>query len=266
MSPNLFEHQLRDEIRSMEIPDLRAGIFAEIRGNPPIRPRRRVRTARLALIAAVLLLLTLTAAAAAGGLLQLRSGTMYYFRGDDGTLIRPDGLHLEEKIDVPLSDTALANIAPYLFEPSENATLYEAADLAAMEAFIDLPLELPRAVTDTASRYRLWAIGIRETQEAVTVYVQIPLDGGEWQGYMYAYLRSSPINIITGDAPMFDTYALPDGMPVQLAAAQRTSGGYTGQAFYRINGVLYHISLTGENKRTLLRDLREILDTVGTDG
>ena len=82
---------------------------------------------------------------------------------------------------------------------------------------------------------------------------------------MTIHLRSAPINIVTGSDPKFSDYILPDGTSVQLAAAERTRGGKTVQAFYLYDEVLYQISMIGEKEKTLLREVKSMLDTVDTE-
>ena len=82
---------------------------------------------------------------------------------------------------------------------------------------------------------------------------------------MTIHLRSAPINIVTGSDPKFSDYILPDGTSVQLAVAERTRGGKTVQAFYLYDAVLYQISMIGEKEKTLLREVKSMLDTVDTE-
>ncbi len=255
-----FEQQLRDESRSLNIPDLKWNILGAIQGNSHVVPRRKPRISRIAVITVILMLLTLTVGAAAGGILKLHSGSKYYFRDTDGNLVKPSGVHLEEPIDAPLSETALANIEPYVFSVGAEATLYETTVLAELEAFIDQPLYLPDAVKSTAALYRLWAVG--SDVHSATIYVNIDISDVL---DMTIHLRSAPINIVTGSDPKFSDYILPDGTSVQLAAAERTRGGKTVQAFYVYDEVLYQISMIGEKEKTLLREVKSMLDTVDTE-
>ena len=260
MNLHEFEQQLRDESRSLNIPNLKWNILGAIRGNPPVVPRRKLRISRITIIAAILMLLTLTVGAAAGEILKLNSGSKYYFRDADGNLVKPSGVHLEDPIDAPLSETALANIEPYVFPVGAEATLYETTVLAELEALIDQPLYLPDAVKSTAALYRLWAVG--SNVHSATIYVNIDISD---MLDMTIHLRSAPINIVTGSDPKFSDYILPDGTSVQLAAAERTRGGKTVQAFYLYDAVLYQISMIGEKEKTLLREVKSMLDTVDTE-
>ena len=164
---------------------------------------------------------------------------MYKFRSmsdardADGNLVKPSGVHLEDPIDAPLSETALANIEPYVYPVGAEATLYETTVLAELEALIDQPLYLPDAVKSTAALYRLWAVG--SNVHSATIYVNIDISD---MLDMTIHLRSAPINIVTGSDPKFSDYILPDGTSVQLAAAERTRGGKTVQAFYLYDAVL----------------------------
>lgn len=254
-----FEQQLRNEVHGLDIPDLKQSILGAIRGNTPVFRQRKLRISRIAVIAAILLLLTLTVGAAAGGILKLHSGIPYYFRDADGNQMEPSGVHLEEPIDAPLSETALANIAPYVFSVGAEATLYETTALAELETFLDQPLYLPDTVISSAELYRLWAVGT--DVYSATIYVKIQISD---ELDMVVHLRSAPINVIMGSDPEFSDYTLPDGTSVQLASGERTRGGRTIQAFYMYDDVLYQISMVGEKDKTLLREVKLILDTVDT--
>ncbi len=253
-----FEQKLRDEFRSLDIPDLKSDIKKAIHGNTHVHviQHRKLQISRIVVIAAIFLLLSLTVGAV-GGILKLHSGNIYYFRDADGNKVKPSGVHLEEPIQALLSETALENIQPYVFSVGAEATVYETTSLAEMEAFLDQPLYLPVNVKESASLYRLWAVG--SDADTATIYVNIKISE---ELDMTIHLRSAPINIITGSDPKISYYMLSDGTSVQLAAAKRTKGGRTVQAFYLYDEVLYQISLIGENEKMLLREIKSMLDTV----
>jgi len=259
MKQNDFEQQLCDEFRGLDVPDMKLDIMGAIREGTHDLPHKKRRISRIMVIAAILLLLTLTVGAVASGILKINSGNKYYFRDADGNLVKPAGLHLEEPIDAPLSDTALANIAPYVFSVGAEATLYETTVLEELETFLDQQFYLPDIVKTSATIYRLWAVG-PDVHTAV-IYVQIQIDD---KCEMEIHLRSDPINIITGSDPKFFDYRLSDGTSAQLASAERTRGGRTVQAFYLYDEVLYQISMIGEKEKILLREVKSMLDTVDT--
>ena len=141
------EERIRKEFSTMEIPDMKPEILEKLHTeNAPV-PRRRIRPVLIA-AAALILVLTVTVGAAAGGMIRLIPGSRAYFRDDSGSIVRPQGFHAAESAHVPLSEQALANIAPYVFDPGpgQEPTLFETSVRAEMEVLIDMPLVLPEAV------------------------------------------------------------------------------------------------------------------------
>ena len=251
------EKKLKEEYLAVEIPAMKTEIMDAIASPKVKRTHRRIRPAAAAVMA-MLCLCMLMSAAAAGSML-LREGSRYYFRDSDGNVVKPNGFHTAEEPDVPLSEKALANIAPYVFSAGDPATVYETADRGAMEEFLDLTMHLPAAM-DSAEFYRMWACGTAD--EVVSLYVQIPLTGAWENGSIDVHLRGGPLNILTGSTPKMYDYALTDGTSVSLASYKTMSGANAVSALYMDDGAAYHITLRGGSKNELLLQMKSILDTV----
>lgn len=95
----------------------------------------------------------MTAGAAAVGSVKLLPGVTVLFRDDAGRLVKPDGYHLEQGADAPLSEKTLANIAPYICHPADNL-FYETTTRAEMEEFLDRKLHGQQAVCDCIIQHR----------------------------------------------------------------------------------------------------------------
>lgn len=253
-----MENRLKEEFLAMEIPEMKEDIMKAVKKENSAREGRRMKPAAVIVMAAMIAVLAVTVGAVAGGMLKLNSGSRYLFRGDDGTLVRPDGFHLDEDVNAGLSEQALANIAPYVFASGEPATLYETADLNGMEEFLETVMYLPKAAVEGTSLYRLWAVG--ENGDPVTLYVQAVREDDLSAD---VYFRTGPINVITGSEPVYYDYNLPDGTPVSIAAAESRKGGMVGHAFYEYDGAVYHLRMSGKNTETVLEKLCAVLDTVG---
>ncbi len=252
-----MENRLKEEVLAMEIPDMKEDIMKAVKKEKNSRERRRIKPAAVIVMAALIVVLAVTAGAVAGEMLKLNSGSKYYFKDDEGNVVRPSGFHLDEEVDVPLSEKALENIAPYVFSSGEMPNLYENADLAAMEEFLDLSMRLPDLTMDGASLYRLWAVG--EDGDPVTLYVQVVREDEQ---SMDVYFRTGPINVITGSDPVYYEYSLPDGTPVSIAVVESRKGGMVGHALYEYDSAVYHLSMKADNTKTVLENLHAVLDTV----
>ena len=256
------EERIRKEFSTIEIPDMKPEILEKLHTeNAPV-PRRRIRPVLIA-AAALILVLTVTVGAAAGGMIRLIPGSRAYFRDDSGNIVRPQGFHAAESAHVPLSEQALANIAPYVFDPGpgQAPTLFETSVRAEMEALIDMPLVLPEAVQERATGYRLWAAGANG--EAVSIHVQIQLDGNWGGDSVNVYLRGSIGSYITAGEPEIHAYTLSDKSTASLSVSETLSGTWSVFAFYTRDGAIYSLRLHGiENKKEALREAKAILDTL----
>lgn len=253
--------RIRKEFSEMKIPDMKAEILAKLNTPKKSSPRRRIRPVLIA--AALILVLTVAVGAAASGMIQLIPGSRVYFRDEDGNIVRPQGFHAAESADVSLSEQALANIAPYVFDPGlgQEPTLFETSVRAEMEALIDMPLVLPEAVQERATGYRLWAAGANG--EAVSIHVQIQLDGNWGGDSVNVYLRGSIGSYITAGDPEISTYTLPDGSTASLSVSETLSGTWSVFAFYPRDGAIYSLRIHGgESKKEALREVKAILDTL----
>ncbi len=255
----MMEKRLKEEFLSMEIPEMKEDIMKAVKqgNNTRIREKRRIKPAAMIVLAALIAVLAVSAGAAAGGMLKLNSGSRYQFRDDGGNTVRPEGFHLDTEVDAPLSEKALANVAPYVFPSGAMPTLFETREPEAMEEFLDSSMLLPEAITADTSLYRLWALG--ENGNPVTLYVQAVREDDL---SMDVYFRSGSINVITGSDPAYYEYRLPGGIPVNIAVAESRKGGMTGHALYESGGAVYHLAVSGRNTKNVLEKLHTILDTV----
>ncbi len=255
-----MENRLKEEFLSIEIPDMKEDIMKAVKKEKNTRERRRIKPAAVIVMAAMIAVLAVTVGAVAGGMLKLNRGGKIRLMDENGVIYNPTGFHLDEEVDVPLSEKALANIKPYVFLPrtGTESTFFEAADPAEMEAFLDMPLVLPQSIVRDANLYRLWASGANG--EAVSIMVQIGT--AEDADVMEVYLRGSPGVIGTASEPVMESAMLPDGTPVSVAVAKRKSGGLVAHALYQVNDAVYHLRVYGSTKWALLNQVQEILDTV----
>lgn len=256
---NRLDDRLKEEFLKMEIPDMKEDIMKNAKKENAPRERRRIRPAAVIVMAALVVVLAVTVGAAAGGMLKLNRGGKILLNVN-GVVVNPTGFHLEGDVNVPLSEKALENIRSYVSSsrPGEVSRNFETDDLSVMEDFLDMPLVLPRSLADEANLYRLWASG--ENGEAVSISVQIgtPDDAD----VMTVYLRDFPRVVGTASEPDMEQASLPDGTPVSIAVAERRKGGLVAHVLYRKNEAVYHLTLTGENKKDLLADVQEMLNTV----
>lgn len=256
----MLNDRLKKEYMAVPVPELKTGILQTIHHAKKAKPHRKIRVSVIAAAVVMAAVLGVAAGAVADGLLNLQYGSYYTFMDMDGNPVKPNGFHLADSTDVPLSEAALTNIRPYVFLYEEDETYYEAANAAEMEAFIDRPMRLPQAIVDTASRYCLWTYG--QDGEPVTIYVQISTTEEQHAVSMKVHLRGGPVNILTKDTPKIDTYALPDGTPASIAIAESLEGETVGFALYRHEDAVYHLTAEGGSRRQIRDCLKAILDTV----
>ena len=254
------DERLKEEFFAMEIPDMKEDIMKAAKRENSEHPRRRMKPAAVIVMAAMIALLGITVGAAAGGMLKLNSGGRIRIKNEDGVIVNPTGFHLDEEVDVPLSEKALENIAPYVFTPGEEAALYETAVQEEMETFLDMPLYLPDAIADGASLYRLWAVGADGA--AVSIELQVVAED-ERDASMNVYLRGSAAVIGTAGEPVMGEYALPDGTPVSVAVADSREGGMVGHALYKLNDAVYHLRVYGADHDEVIERIEAVLETVG---
>ena len=100
------DNRIKNEFAAMEVPDMKTGILAAIRQKKAVSHRRRMRPAAIAVIAAMLALFGITVGAGTSGMLNLQNGSRYSFMDADGNIVKPTGFHLEEGVDVSLSEKA----------------------------------------------------------------------------------------------------------------------------------------------------------------
>jgi len=258
----MSKERIRREFGEIETPDMKPEILAKLHEQTKPVPRRRIRPVLIA-AAALILVLTVAVGAAANGMIRLIPESRVSFRDDDGNIVRPQGFHAAESANVPLSERALDNIAPYVFDPGpgQEPTLFETADRAEMEALIDMPLILPEAVEERATGYRLWAAGTDGI--AVSIYVQIQLDGNWGGDSVNVHLRGSIGSYITAGEPEISAYTLPDGSAASLSVSETLSGTWSVFGFYTRDGAIYSLRLhEGESKNASLREAKAILDTL----
>ncbi len=255
------DNRLKEEFMSMEIPEMKTEILAAVRQENSVHPRRKVRPAAIAVMAAMLALFGITAGAITGGMLNLKNGSKYYFMDADGNVVRPIGFHLEEDVDVPLSEKARDNITPYIHLPitDDEIRAYETVSVEEMEEFLDMPLVLPEDIKAEAILYELRVYGTDGT--AVTIHLHIRTE--ENPDAMSVYLRGSPGVIGTVGEPEMEEYVLPDGTPVSIAVADNKNGGLVAHALYKKNDAVYHLRVDADGKHELMENVQAVLDTVG---
>ena len=253
-------NRIKEEFLAMEIPEMKTGILAEIRQKKAVPPRRRMRPAAIAVIAAMIALFGITVGAGTSGMLNLQNGSRYSFIDADGNTVKPTGFYLEEDVDVPLSEKAMDNITPYIHLPitDDEIISYQTVSLEEMEEFLDMPLVLPTQITEKAILYELRAYGT--DGNAATIYLRVHTEDNP--DAMRVYLRGTPGVIMTASEPEMEDYALPDGTPVTIATAKYEDGGLVAHALYRKNDTVYHLRTFADGKRELLENAKAILDTL----
>lgn len=255
------DNRLKEEFMAIEIPEMKTGILTKIHRENYVRPRRKMRPAAIAVIAAMLALFGITVGAGTSGMLNLQNGSRYSFMDADGNTVKPTGFHLEEDVDVPLSEKAMDNITPYIHLPltDEEIISYNTVSPEEMEEFLDMPLVLPENIEKEAILYELRVYGT--DGNAVTIYLRVQTE--ENPDAMRVYLRGTPGVIMTAGEPEMEEYTLPDGTPVKIAVAKYQEGGLIAHALYRKNDAVYHVRVFADGKRELMENVRAILDTVG---
>lgn len=253
-------NRIKEEFISMEIPEIKTEILAKIHQEKRVQPHRRMRPAAIVVIAAMLALFGITVGAGTSGMLNLQNGSRYSFMDADGNTVRPTGFHLEEDVDVSLSEKAMDNITPYIHLPitDDEIISYQTISPEEMEKFLDMPLVLPGHITEKAILYELRAYGTDGNAAAIYLRVQTEDDPND----MSVYLRGTPGVIMTASEPEMEDYALPDGTPVRIAVAKSQKGGLVAHALYRQNDAVYHVRVFADGKRELMENVKAVLDTV----
>ncbi len=253
-------NRIKEEFLAMEIPEMKTGILAEIRQKKAVPPRRRMRPAAIAVIAAMIALFGITVGAGTSGMLNLQNGSRYSFMDADGNIVKPTGFHLEEDVDVPLSEKAMDNITPYIHLPitDDEIISYQTVSPEEMEEFLDMPLILPGHITSRAILYELRAYGT--DGNAATIYLRVQTEDNP--DAMSVYLRGTPGVIMTASEPEMEDYALPDGTSVRIAVAKYQEGGLVAHALYPKNDAVYHVRVFADSKHELMENVKEVLDTV----
>ena len=254
------DNRLKEEFMAMEIPEMKSKILAAVHRKPLAQPRRRVRPAAIAVLAAMLALFGITVGAGTSGMLNLQNGSRYYFTDASGNLVKPTGFYLEEEVNVPLSEKAMENITPYLWFPAEGETSrdFETSSLETMEEFLDMPLILPECVKEEATLYRLNAAG--NDDKPVSIYLHIQT--AENPDAVIVYLLGTPGVIMTASEPEMEEYTLADGTSVRIAVAKSQKGSLVAHALYRRDEAVYHVRVFADSKRELMENAKAILDTV----
>ena len=254
------DNRLKEEFMTMEIPDMKTGILTKIHRENHVRPRRKMRPAAIAVLAAMLALFGITVGAGTSGLLNLQNGSRYSFMDADGNTVKPTGFHLEEDVDVSLSEKAMENITPYIHLPitDDEIISYQTVSPEEMEEFLDMPLVLPTQITEKAILYELRAYGTDGNAAAIYLRVQTEDDPDD----VSVYLRGTPGVIMTASEPEMEDYALPDGTPVRIAVAKSQQGGLVAHALYRKDEAVYHVRAFADSRRELMENVKAILDTV----
>lgn len=254
------DNRLKEEFMTMEIPDMKTGILTKIHRENHVRPRRKMRPAAIAVLAAMLALFGITVGAGTSGLLNLQNGSRYSFMDADGNTVKPTGFHLEEDVDVPLSEKAMENITPYIHLPitDDEIISYQTNSPEEMEEFLDMPLVLPTQIIEKAILYELRAYGTDGNAAAIYLRVQTEDDPDD----VSVYLRGTPGVIMTASEPEMEDYALPDGTPVRIAVAKSQQGGLVAHALYPKNEAVYHVRVFENSKHELMETVKAVLDTV----
>ena len=257
----MWNDRLKEEYLAMEVPELREKILEKAKREKTVRTQRKLRPAAMAAVVLMIAVLAVTAGAVTNGIIRLQYGSYYRFVDDAGNIVKPTGFHMEDGVDVPLSETALDNIMPYVYLYDEDETCFHTSDPAGMEAFIGRAMHLPECFAETAAGYCLRAYGTPEY--AATIYVEIVPEDAQDDVSLKMYLRSGPINILTESTPKLYAYALPDGTPVSIAVADSLQDGKVGFAFYRYADAVYQLRVQGTTVSAIRSRIEQILDTVG---
>ena len=254
------DNRLKEEFMTLEIPDMKTGILTKIHRENHVRPRRKMRPAAIAVLAAMLALFGITVGAGTSGLLNLQNGSRYSFMDADGNTVKPTGFHLEEDVDVSLSEKAMENITPYIHLPitDDEIISYQTVSPEEMEEFLDMPLVLPTQITEKAILYELRAYGTDGNAAAIYLRVQTEDDPDD----VSVYLRGTPGVIMTAGEPEMEEYTLPDGTPVKIAVAKYQEGGLVAHALYPKNEAVYHVRVFENSKHELMETVKAVLDTV----
>lgn len=254
------DNRIKNEFAAMEVPDMKTGILAAIRQKKAVSHRRRMRPAAIAVIAAMLALFGITVGAGTSGMLNLQNGSKYSFLDADGNIVKPTGFHLEEDVDVSLSEKAMDNITPYILPlTAEEERFFETVSLEEMEEFLDMPLVLPDKIKEEAILYQLRVYGgIDGNAVSILLHIQT----ADNPDAMSVYLRGFPGVIMTASEPEMEDYTLPDGTPVTIAAAKYQEGGLVAHALYRKDEAVYHVRVFENSKHELMENVKEVLDTV----
>ena len=202
----------------------------------------------------------ITVGAGTSGMLNLQNGSKYSFMDADGNIVKPTGFHLEEDVDVPLSEKATDNITPYILPlTAEEERFFETFSLEEMEEFLDMPLVLPDKIKEEAILYQLRVYGgIDGNAVSILLHIQT----ADNPDAMSVYLRGFPGVIMTASEPEMEDYTLPDGTPVTIAAAKYQEGGLVAHALYRKDEAVYHVRVFENSKHELMENVKEVLDTV----
>ncbi len=253
-------NRIKEEFLAMEVPDMKTGILAAIRQKKAVSHRRRMRPAAIAVIAAMLALFGITVGAGTSGMLNLQNGSKYSFLDADGNIVKPTGFHLEEDVDVSLSEKAMDNITPYILPlTAEEERFFETVSLEEMEEFLDMPLVLPDKIKEEAILYQLRVYGgIDGNAVSILLHIQT----ADNPDAMSVYLRGFPGVIMTASEPDMEDYTLSDGTPVTIAAAKYQEGGLVAHALYRKDEAVYHVRVFADSKHELMENVKEVLDTV----
>lgn len=254
------DNRIKNEFAAMEVPDMKTGILAAIRQKKAVSHRRRMRPAAIAVIAAMLALFGITVGAGTSGMLNLQNGSKYSFLDADGNIVKPTGFHLEEDVDVSLSEKAMENITPYILPlTAEEERFFETVSLEEMEEFLDMPLVLPDKIKEEAILYQLRVYGgIDGNAVSILLHIQT----ADNPDAMSVYLRGFPGVIMTASEPEMEDYTLPDGTPVTIAAAKYQEDGLVAHALYRKDEAVYHVRVFENSKHELMENVKEVLDTV----
>ncbi len=263
----MWNDRLKEEYLAMEVPELREKILAGLCTEKTGHPRRKLRPAAVLVIAAMVAVLGLTAGAAADGLLNIKSGSKYLLRDENGVVFSPTGFYLEEDVNVLLSEKALENIEPYITHFTSGADrdmkYYETTELADMEALLDMPLILPQKIIDDAVIYRFNAT--EAEGEIRSMHITVLTEDEQHDGDMLVhmvYLVGFPGVVGTSSEPDFEQSVLSDGTPVSIVISESRRGGLVANMLYKIDGAVYHLEVYGDKKKALLNEVETILDTV----
>ncbi|MBE6615283.1 MAG: hypothetical protein E7631_08270 [Ruminococcaceae bacterium] len=258
----MMENRLKEEFSAMEIPDMKGDIMKKIHQEKAVYASRKLRPAAVIVIAAVMVVLGVTAGAAVSGKLNVQSGGKYLLKNEYGVVVNPTGYHLEEDVAYPFSEAARENMAQYATTPEgpygRYEIMYETAILQEIETFLDLKLHLPESVANEANLFRFSGAGAEGEDRSMCLQIgtEASVD------VMMVWLLDTPGVIGTASEPEMSEYTLPDGTYVSLVVAERRKGGLVAHALYKKEEAVYQLTLTGDNKKDLLTEIKAVLDTV----